>query len=169
MTLFSEYIFARPSGGAHGLPVHLRHSEMLCFIFSKRAHDQPIDGQKDDDQECPSVKQHGDRKCGIGAGEQTMQRGAEVTEQAQEMNGAECLRPDSLAQIECEGDQQQYIKAGDPEPHPKRTIGIGERHENLEQAEWQVTIEQQDEDMHDHKAEPEQRKIFMEIISVDVL
>src|SRR5689334_3780391 len=93
---------------------------------------------------------------------------AKITEDAEHMNGAKYLRPDFLAYIKGERDQQKDIKADDAQAHPDRSIRIREWHKKLEDAERQIFIKQQNNDMHDHKPNAQQRKMFMEVVGQDI-
>ncbi len=71
-----------------------------------------------------------------------MQRGTKISNQAQDMDGTECLGSDLLAKVKGECDQQKNVEADNAQPHPKRTIGVDKGNEDLEDIERQILIEQ---------------------------
>ena len=102
---------------------------------SEDMHDQPVNGQEDHHQECACIQQHGDRQRRVGPGEESVQGGAEIAQQTQDMDGTKRLHTDLLSQIERDRHQQHNVETDDAQSHPKRTIRVNERDQDLKNVE----------------------------------
>ena len=87
------------------------------------------------------------------SGEQSVHCRSQISDQAQEMDGTECLRSNLLAKIKRECNKQQQVEADNPYSHPERPVGTCKGNQDLNNVVRQVFIKHQDNNVQDHKSQ----------------